>query len=300
MGDNAFFQEIFSTVFNFSIDLFAYVDKDGTYQYISESYAKFSGFSAEEIIGRTPCEIFDKGTYQNIILPKLTECKSLARPVNYQTWVSSKKVDESHYLYVSYLPHICNVTGEVLGVLVIAKDITEIKQAENLLSQSAYTDPLTKIANRHYLEKKLGEYTQSGARSSDRFALMFCDLDGFKRVNDTYGHAVGDDILHQVASKLAQLIRKEDVIARYGGDEFVILLPELTNKGALSAIQQKIEHAMQKPLDISNRKVNLGISIGIATFPDEADNRFCLLNLADKRMYQHKQLKQQKQINLGK
>ncbi|MDC2889525.1 GGDEF domain-containing protein [Psychrosphaera algicola] len=194
-------------------------------------------------------------------------------------------------MYTTYLPHISKTTGEVVGMIVMAKDVTEFKRAEGLLSKSANTDALTNIPNRLFLENKLSKLTKSTARRSDRFALMFCDLDGFKQVNDTYGHAVGDKILYQVANRLNKLVRDEDILARYGGDEFAILITPLLDEQIISIIQNKIEAVISKPFDISGNKISLGMSIGVAIYPDVATSKEALFEIADQRMYSCKNAK---------
>ena len=275
---------------DYSLDLFAYIDANGHYQYVSKSYADFYGFKIKELIGHQPEEVFDSETYQQVILPNLNKCKETASPVNYQAWIVPKHVHTPCYLYTSYLPHISK-NNEVTGVIVIAKDVTEFKRAEGLLSKSANTDPLTNVPNRLFLENKLTELTKSSSRASDRFALLFCDLDGFKHVNDTFGHAVGDKILYQVANRLSKHIRKEDILARYGGDEFAILITNLLDESILKIIRQKIEHSIAQPFEVSGNTMNVGISIGISIFPDEAEEKSRLLDVADKRMYRCKNAK---------
>lgn len=277
---------------DYSLDLFAYIDGHGHYQYVSRSYADFYGFSIEELLGHQPQDVFDPESYEKIIRPNLEKCLSEKLPVNYQAWIVPKKVNNPRYLYCTYLPHIAKDSGEVSGVIVMAKDVTEFKRAEGLLSRSANTDALTNIPNRLYLESKLTDLTKSSSRVSDRFALMFCDLDGFKQVNDQYGHAIGDKILYQVASRLNATIRKNDVLARYGGDEFAILLTNLSEDNVVNVVKQKIEKAIMQPFDVSGHQISIGISIGVAVYPDESLDKTQLLDYADKRMYQCKNSKQ--------
>lgn len=294
MNKLSFFNEVISTVMDYSLDLFAYLDKDNQYQFVSRSYANFYDFEPDDLVGNKPESVFDPETYENIIKPNLVKCWSDAKPVNFQAWIMPKKANSPCYLYTTYLPHISQSTGEVVGVIAMARDVTEFKRAEGLLSKSANTDALTNIPNRLFLENKLSQMTKSSARRSDRFALLFCDLDGFKQVNDTYGHAVGDKILFQVAHRLNKLVRDEDILARYGGDEFAILVSPLVDEQIIQVIANKVENAISKPYDVSGNTINLGISIGVAIYPDEAASKEALLEVADRRMYSCKNLKQPK------
>lgn len=291
MEKSAFYKEVFSTVLDYSLDLFAYIDINYRYQYISNSYAHFYGFTPDELIHQSPKKVFDATTYQEVISPYLNECVNNKKPVNFESWISTNKFEQPHFLYMSYLPHISRETGEVVGVIVIAKDVTEFKRAENILSTSANTDPLTDIPNRLYLERKLESLTQGTSRSSDRFALLFCDLDGFKQVNDSHGHAVGDKVLYQVAKRLSKHIRNEDVIARYGGDEFIILVSPLVDSDVVSIIKEKIDRSISQPFDVAGNKINIGVSIGTSIYPDEGKVIQDLFDLADRRMYESKNTK---------
>lgn len=291
MEKGNFYEEIFNTVLGHSFDLFAYIDMNKTYRYVSKSYASFWGFSADELIGQTPQQVFRNETLTQVIGPLLTRCIKDKKPVNSDAWVQGHNSQGPHYLYFSYLPHIAKQTGQVQGVIVIAKDVTEFKRAETILAKSANTDALTNIPNRLFLENKLQQLTQNSARQSDRFALLFCDLDGFKHVNDVYGHAVGDKILYQVARRLNHTIREQDILARYGGDEFVILISPLADNLAISSLQQKICRSLSQPFEVSGNVIRVGVSIGTSIYPDETTELASLLQTADQRMYSCKQQK---------
>jgi diguanylate cyclase (GGDEF)-like protein/PAS domain S-box-containing protein len=291
MGKQQFYQEIFATVLDHSLDLFAYIDMDQKYQYVSKSYAQFYGFKVSDLIGKQPQQVFHDVTYSEIITPHLTKCISSKSPVNFKAWITDQKTESSNFLYMSYLPHIDETSGDVVGVIVIARDVTEFKRAENLLAKSANTDALTNIPNRLFLENKLLGLTRNDERHSDRFAFLFCDLDGFKDVNDTYGHTVGDKVLSHVARRLSRNIRSEDILARYGGDEFVIIISPLVDDSAIKPIREKIERSLSQPFEISGNVIKVGISIGISIFPDDATSLADLIHKADKRMYDSKNQK---------
>lgn len=276
---------------DYSLDLFAYLDAEQKYQFVSQSYANFYGYDEDDLIGQKPVTVFDTDSLDGVILPNLKKCWTEAKPVNYQAWLMPKKSATPVFMYNSYLPHISKSTGKVVGIIVIAKDVTEFKRAEGLLSKSANTDALTNIPNRLYLENQLAALTKSTARRSDRFALLFCDLDGFKQVNDSFGHAVGDKVLFQVASRLKNLVREEDILARYGGDEFAILITPLVDPDILPTIRNKIEKVIAQPFDVGGNTIEIGISIGISLFPDEAITKDALFDVADKRMYSNKHSK---------
>ena len=291
MDKNRFYSEIFKTVLGHSLDLFAYIDLEQRYQYVSQSYAEFYNFNVEDLIGKKPNQVFDKSTYEDVVMPQLSKCIENKTAIHYESWIIAQSFQQPHYLYISYLPHVDTKSDEIVGIIVIAKDVTEFKRAEGLLAKTANTDALTNIPNRLFLVNKLEELTKQNSRESDRFGLLFCDLDGFKEVNDQHGHAIGDKVLNQAARRLSKNTRKEDVLARYGGDEFVILVSPLSNDEVINTIKEKIERSFSQPFEISGHSLKVGISIGVSIFPDEARNIEEMLHKADQRMYFNKNKK---------
>ncbi len=291
MEKSDFYEEIFNTVLSHSFDLFAYIDLDKRYQYVSKSYASFWGFRPIELIGKTPKQVFNNRTIAEVVSPLLKKCIENKKPINSDAWVQGQNSEHPYYLYFSYLPHISKENGQVIGVIVIAKDVTEFKRAETILAKSANTDALTDIPNRLFLENKLQNLTQNASRRTDRFALLFCDLDGFKDVNDTYGHAVGDKILYQVARRLSKNVREQDILARYGGDEFVVLISPLSEDAAIDRIKEKIERSLSQPFEVTGHTIKVGVSIGTSIFPDDTTNLSSLFDAADQRMYDCKNQK---------
>lgn len=291
MDKSDFYEEIFNTVLGHSFDLFAYIDLKKRYQYVSKSYASFWGFKVSDLVGKTPNQVFVNKSLNDTVKPLLKKCIEEKKPINSNAWIRGVHTEQEHYLYFSYLPHISKDTGQVLGVIVIAKDVSEFKRAQAILAKSANTDALTDIPNRLFLENKLQELTQNSCRETDRFALLFCDLDGFKEVNDKYGHAIGDRILYQVARRLSNNVRNEDILARYGGDEFVILISPLSDDSAIARIKEKVERSLSQPFDVSGNMIKVGVSIGTSIFPDETTDLPALLQAADQRMYDCKNQK---------
>lgn len=148
-------------------------------------------------------------------------------------------------------------------------------------------DALTGIANRTLLAKSLEEALAHSRRAGERVALLFLDLDGFKTINDRYGHDAGDLVLRLVARRLAQGIRQSDVAARMGGDEFAVLLPKMPNDAVLRAVAEKIRAALEKPMRWNQRRIDIGVSVGAALAVAGSDAQG-LLQEADARMYADK------------
>ncbi|QGZ39959.1 EAL domain-containing protein [Pseudoduganella flava] len=179
---------------------------------------------------------------------------------------------------------------EFFGTYGVARDITDRKRAEEMISYQAYHDILTDLPNRMLFKDRLGLAVIQAKRKLTELAVMFIDLDRFKLVNDTLGHVKGDELLQQAAARLKECLRKGDTLARQGGDEFTIVLPELRDRNDAKVIAEKFLEALQKPFDLDGHVVHISASIGIAVYPTDGESIDELLRHADIAMYQVKAL----------
>jgi len=175
-----------------------------------------------------------------------------------------------------------------IGTYGVARDITERKKAEETISFQAFHDLLTHLPNRALFKDRLNLAIQQGKRNDTLVGVMFCDLDRFKLINDTYGHAVGDELLRGVAQRVRNCLRAGDTLARQGGDEFTIILPELNQPGDADLIAAKIMAVLDEPFNIDGRSFRATASIGVAIFPEDGDTPDLLIRNADVAMYQVK------------
>ncbi|WP_375540021.1 GGDEF/EAL domain-containing response regulator [Rugamonas brunnea] len=179
---------------------------------------------------------------------------------------------------------------EFFGTYGVARDITDRKRAEEVISYQAYHDILTDLPNRMLFKDRLGLAVIQAKRKLTELAVMFVDLDRFKLVNDTLGHVKGDELLQQVALRLKDCLRRGDTLARQGGDEFTIVLPELRDRQDAKAIADKFLECLHKPFDLDGHEVHISASIGIAVYPSDGETIDELLRHADIAMYQVKAL----------
>ena len=171
------------------------------------------------------------------------------------------------------------------AILSIHRDITERKRMERAIEEMALHDPLTGLPDRKLLADRIAVALAHARRDRCLMALLFLDLDGFKAVNDSWGHAVGDLLLKDVAIRLVDTLRTSDTIARIGGDEFTVLIPDLASSDAATEIARKIITTLEKPFAVEGTPVGVSASIGIAMYPADGSDEETLLRKADKAMY---------------
>ena len=182
-----------------------------------------------------------------------------------------------------------DAAGAVVGLLGITREINELKHAEMALQNIATHDTLTGLPNRYLMFDRLNQLLIRAERFATCFAVLFIDLDGFKRINDSRGHDVGDLVLRAVAERLSQSVRAADTVARIGGDEFVILLEALRAGGDATAVARKIHGALEKPFALPGGAAKVTVSIGIGLYPEDGRDADVLLKAADIAMYRAKQ-----------
>ncbi len=178
--------------------------------------------------------------------------------------------------------------GKLSSILSLAEDVTARVDAEEQLQQAAVHDALTGLPNRNSLAARLEHAIMRVNRSGDRIALLFIDLDRFKKVNDTLGHAAGDEVLRQAAARIRACVREVDTVARLGGDEFVVLLETDVRPDTPGIIGERIREAFGSPFDWKGTEVRCGASVGVSLYPDHARDPASLIASADEAMYRVK------------
>jgi diguanylate cyclase (GGDEF)-like protein/PAS domain S-box-containing protein len=167
------------------------------------------------------------------------------------------------------------------GVVLSLRDLTQLKAAQSELHRLAFFDPLTGLANRQLFRDRLNSVVQRSRRSGEPAALMYLDLDGFKRINDTLGHDAGDELLRKVAEWLQGCVREEDSVARLGGDEFVVLLSRVSGTDAASKVAETILRRLCQRVRLSDHDVGVTVSIGITMIPHDSEDVGTLMKYAE-------------------
>jgi diguanylate cyclase (GGDEF)-like protein/PAS domain S-box-containing protein len=259
------------------------IDRDGRYTFLSQRVEVVIGYRPEELYGRRPYDFMPPGEaerLQELIAEALRTGQSL-RNVEYRSLTRSGSLA---WLLASAVPTFA-ADGRVNGLRGTVMDITERKRAEARIEELATRDPLTGLPNRLLLADRLGQGIAGAARSGEKLAVLFIDLDHFKQINDTLGHQIGDHLLKEVARRLSAVVRKDDTLARLGGDEFLIVLEGLRSSEDVTQVAQKVLHSLGQPFAIEGHELHTAGSVGIALYPADGTDGNTLMRNADIAMY---------------
>ena len=254
----------------------------GVFEWANKAYLDSKRCSIEEIPD-FPGYFFSRTSGQTLVGNPLWQ-KIKAGETYSQEYISPRKGGESYPVEIRISP-VFGDNREILHMVCMEKDQTDIKLEEEELRRKAYFDPLTRLANRHMMEGELSRSIEISRRNNRSMAILFLDLDGFKEVNDNYGHAFGDKLLVEVAERLESLVRQGDLVARLGGDEFVVILNNIRHTREVRAAAARILSGIHAPYPIDGQTVTIGTSIGIAIYPDDDKDAASLLRDADQAMY---------------
>lgn len=277
--------QLTAEVFENSNEAIVVTDPDGTILKVNNTYCQITGYSREEIIGENPSKLksgkHDQQFYE-LMWQSLNE---------HGHWVGEiwdrRKNGEIFPKWLS-ISAIHDEMGKVTHYVGNFSDISVLRGIESELQRLAYYDSLTGLPNRTMFKDRLNEELNRCQRYSDYCAVLFLDLDRFKLVNDTMGHAAGDELLIEVAQRVQKSLRSTDTFARMGGDEFTLLLPNITSTDAVAHVAQNIIELLSEPVLLCGEEVRVGGSIGIAIYPDDGDNLETLTRHADTAMYEAK------------
>lgn len=254
------------------------VSTEGCILYVSSSFERIFGYTSAEVLGR---RIFD------LVHPddRATTVEQAERVTGgaLQHHFRNRYVHkDGHTVDIQWSARWVPEYGVRIGV---AHEVTELRRAERELEFRASHDPLTGLSNRHRLQCELQYAIAHAEQTQDGLAVLYLDLDGFKEVNDRGGHDAGDRLLREVAQRLQQGLRKGDLVARVGGDEFVALLPGCRDAEAARAIADGLRSRLSPPFTLPDGLFQLDASVGIACFPTDGTDSDGLLAQADRAMY---------------
>jgi diguanylate cyclase (GGDEF)-like protein/PAS domain S-box-containing protein len=278
---------LYANVFEHSGEAILITDSDNCILAANPAFTRLTGYSIDEVVGESP-NILASGqkspeTYRDM-------WSALELTGFWQGEIVDQRKDGTLYPKWMSVSAVRDAEGAISHYIASFTDITERKKAEAQISQLAYHDALTGLINRFSLQRQLEQALHMAHREQGALAVIFLDLDRFKTINDTMGHAVGDDLLVEVARRLLDNVRDSDIVARLGGDEFVVVLTEVEDAAAAAHVADKILQALGQPYHIAKNSLHSTASLGLAFYPDDGSDVDTLMKNADTAMYHAKSL----------
>jgi diguanylate cyclase (GGDEF)-like protein/PAS domain S-box-containing protein len=260
-------------------------DKYSNIVYVNSSFSAITGFSLNEIVGQKP-HVLSSGKHDSLFYQSMWSNLMALNRWQGEIW-NRRKTGEIYPEFLS-ISTIKNKDGQTEGYLGIFSDATVNKQKEEVLNYSATHDSLTQLANRTLLWRFLRQSIINASFSEKMVAILFIDLDRFKPVNDNYGHEYGDELLKLVAKRLVKSVRSEDMVVRSGGDEFIIVLPQLPSGERAITTSQQVINSIAQPFSVLDKNISISSSVGISFYPTDGKEADDLIKKADSAMYEAK------------
>lgn len=257
-------------------------DETGCIVWVNDAFSRLSGYSWQEALGQTPA-LLKSGRQSEAFYADLW--KIILSGNVWRGNLIDRRKDHTLYTVDEIITPLFDEKGNITHFIAIQNDITLRMQEDTHNHYLAYHDVLTGLPNRALFVAKQRQAMQYAKRTNHMLALLFLDLDNFKPVNDNFGHRIGDQLLIAVGERLRAAVRKADVVARWGGDEFAILLVDLLDTGIVTMLARKLLDTLARPFVFEGRKISVQTSIGIAIYPADGEEPETLLDLADRTMY---------------
>lgn len=255
-------------------------------EWVNEAFVRLTLFELDEVIGHTA--VILKGSEQ-----KQGYAKKIWRTISagniWQGELENYRKDGSSLDVYQTITPLMNNQGKITHFIAVIEDVTQRKANEERIAFMATHDELTRLPNRSLLHDRLEQAIAYTARSNSKMAVLFIDIDHFKFINDSLGHQIGDELLKLLAKRFIDALRKGDTVARFGGDEFVVILPKITALDNVINIAHNLLQAVQLPYSISGHELMVTGSLGISVYPDDSENADDLIQHADSAMYLAKQ-----------
>ena len=267
----------------------------GWVRYVNPAFTRLTGYSLEELTaggeGREGANLLAPGRYEPATFDSACQQEILRTVHAGQTYRgvlrARRKSGDTYHAEITITP-VLDPSGKVTALTAIERDVSQREEAREAVLNRLQIDGLTGLLNRESITKRLADLNRDNYErrlNKPRVAVLFMDLDGFKAINDTYGHDAGDAALIEAASRIQSCVRASDAVARLGGDEFVAVLGNAPDRAAAQAVGAKIEAAFTAPFKLDRVELRLSISIGIGVFPDDAQDFEGLMRAADQAMY---------------
>lgn len=275
-----------ASVFHNSQEAVIITDHERTILDVNEAFSALTGYARGEVIGKKP-SLLRSGRHDDDFYAQMN--RTLAEEGSWKGEIWNRKKNGEIFAEYLRIDAVGNDRGEVETYIGIASDITEEKRQKEQLEHMANYDPLTNLPNRNLYMSLAEQLLAFTKRKGSKAVVAFLDLDGFKEINDQHGHAIGDKMLKKVASRLDKEMRQSDIVARIGGDEFIIFLADIQNHHDTQALLERILESLREPFMIEGMNLNVGASIGATFYPDDENPIDVLIRHADAAMYRSKE-----------
>lgn len=256
-------------------------DKEGRIVSINDAFTRLTGFTYQDVFGKS-ASILNADINKNKPAKLNIDTENI---VNWQGEVWRHHKVNGGFLSWTTINVVRDTNGQITNYIHVFMDITCLNKTNNYLSFLAYHDPLTKLPNRLLVTDRVTHALQNSKREGSKIAVLFLDLDGFKNINDIYGHDAGDLFLKEVAKRITNLVRKEDTVSRYGGDEFIVVMEKIPDIKNPATLAQKLIDSFKKAININGNKLSISASIGISLYPSDGSDTSTLIKNADAAMY---------------
>lgn len=276
-----------SSIVEHATDIIYITDRQGVIEYVNPGFVQITGYSQHEVIGQTP-RLMKSGKHSDEFYQNLWS--SVLTGKEFRELFVNRRKDGTLFYEEKTIAPIKNEAGVVTHFVSTGKDVSERVLGQEKIHHLAHHDNLTGLPNRTQFRIRLNEALARTRRNEKLLALLFLDLDHFKRINDSLGHDVGDTLLQQTADRLASCIRETDSVSRLGGDEFTVILESINHVNNVIAIAQKLVHAISQPFLIGDHTLHVSVSIGITLYPLDDSEADLLIKNADMAMYHAKEL----------
>jgi diguanylate cyclase (GGDEF)-like protein/PAS domain S-box-containing protein len=277
--------KIFEKIYNNTLEGVFITDGDVNIKWVNNAFTDITGFAKENVLNEKPSLLSSNKHKQKFYTSMRKEIISKG---HWQGEIWNRRKDGTLYLQKTNIIAIKDELGEISHYTAIFSDITKEKEESELVKHLAYHDGLTGINNRMSFIKIASESINIHSNSKKKMALVYADLNNFKNINDIYGHLMGDQVLIKFAEILRKCVRKDDFIARMGGDEFTAILTDIEDKSNTVEIIQRIRDSLKDNLLIKGKNIYLSVSIGVSIYPEDGENLDELMNKADIYMYKEK------------
>src|SRR5580658_8249985 len=269
-------------------------DLSGKVTYLNVLAEKMSGWFREEALGRPVADVLRlvdsmSGAVLSNVVVIVTQGDKSAMATTKCTNCTLIRRDGLEFGIENRVAIIHDKVGDTIGAVISFRDVSGARAASAEMSRVAQHDVLTHLTNRTLFDDRLTQAISLAERQSKQLAVLFVDVDQFKRINDTLGHGVGDNLLRSVARRLVACVRRTDTVSRLGGDEFLILLSQIEHSEDAAITARKILRAVAAPHVIDSKSLDVNVSIGGSTYPADAQNAETLVSYADVAMYEAKQ-----------